>query len=85
MSKNDEDWAPSLHLGYDKLKPERSKDARERDKKAENREREKRLSTKGGRMKLPRKLLMLLEMLVMMTGIMANGIKKHRPSKLVML
>ena len=71
MSKNDEDWAPSLH---DKLMPERSENAQERDKTAESRKRKR--GTKGGRMKL----LMLLEMLVMMTGI-----KKYRLSKLVML
>ena len=39
MRKNDEDWAPSLHLGHDKLKSENSMGAQERGRRAESRKR----------------------------------------------
>jgi len=39
MRKNDEDWAPSLHLGHDKLKSEKSMDIQEQDKRAESKKR----------------------------------------------
>ena len=39
MFKNDVDWAPSLHLGHDKLGPGRSESQQERDKRAETRKR----------------------------------------------
>ena len=39
MRKNDEDWAPSLHLGHEKLKSEKSMDIQERGKRAESRKR----------------------------------------------
>jgi len=41
MRKNDEDWAPTLHLGHDKLKPAKSMDVQERGKRAESRKRRK--------------------------------------------
>ena len=39
MFKNDVDWAPSLHLGHNKLCPGRSEGHEERDRRAEARKR----------------------------------------------
>ena len=41
MFKNDVDWAPSLHLGHDKLEPGRSESQQERDRRAETRKRKR--------------------------------------------
>ena len=41
MFKNDPDWAPSLHLGNDKLGPGRNESHQERDGRAEARKRKR--------------------------------------------
>ena len=80
ICKNDKDWAPSLHLGHDKLKSERSEDAQERDKRAGNRKR-KREEAEHKRRE---------NEIADVVGDASNddwdnGIKKYRLSKLVML
>jgi len=57
MRKDDKNWAPTLHLGHDKLKQQKVWVYRNmaREQKVES-EGEKRLSMKDGRMKLLRNI-----------------------------